>query len=113
LGGGPESTSYRNIELLRDNKVYRIIDIYHFLVNGDQSDNVGLKDNDVIRFRPTIKGLLLKVKRPGIFEMKRRNFADLLNFASGFNEFAYTVSVNVLQKNSQRVESSRYKVKRI
>jgi protein involved in polysaccharide export with SLBB domain len=91
LGGGPGiNGSYRNIELLRDNKVYRIIDIYHFLVNGDQSDNVGLKDNDVIRIpaynqRVTVEG---QVKRPGIFEMKRRNFADLLNFASGFNEFA-------------------------
>jgi hypothetical protein len=43
---------------------------------------------------------------------KGETFADLLNFASGFNEFAHTASVNVLQ-NSQRVESSRYKVKRI
>jgi hypothetical protein len=61
LGGGPGiKWSYRNIELLRDNKVYRIIDIYHFLVNGDQSDNVGLKDN-VIRIpaynqRVTVEG---------------------------------------------------------
>jgi hypothetical protein len=39
--------SYRNIELMRDNKIYRMIDIYHFLVNGNQSENVGLKDNDI------------------------------------------------------------------
>jgi protein involved in polysaccharide export with SLBB domain len=102
LGGGPSKTgSYRNIELLRDNKVFRVIDIYHFLVKGDQSDNVGLKDNDVIRIpaysqRVTVEG---QVKRPGIFEMKKgETFSDLLSFASGFNEFAYTASVNVLQK---------------
>jgi protein involved in polysaccharide export with SLBB domain len=105
LGGGPgKNGSYRNIELLRDNKVYRNVDIYHFLVNGDQSDNVGLKDNDVIRIpaynqRVSVEG---QVKRPGIFEMKKgETFADLLAFASGFNEFAYTASVNVLQKTNK------------
>ena len=80
--------------------MYKNIDIYKFLVNGNQSDNVGLKDNDVIRIpaytqRVTLEG---QVKRPGIFEMKSgETFKDLLSFASGFNEFAYTASVNVLQ----------------
>ncbi|HTG65958.1 MAG TPA: polysaccharide biosynthesis/export family protein, partial [Flavobacterium sp.] len=66
LGGGPaKNGSYRNIELLRNNKVYRTIDLYRFLVKGDQSDNVGLKDNDVIRIpaysqRVTLEG---QVKR--------------------------------------------------
>ena len=105
LGGGPgKNGSYRNIELLRDNRVYKNIDIYRFLVNGDQSDNVGLKDNDVIRIpaysqRVTVEG---QVKRPGIFEMKKgETFSNLVSFASGFNEFAYTASVNVLQKTNK------------
>ena len=105
LGGGPaKNGSYRNIELLRNNKVYKTIDIYHFLVNGDQSDNVGLKDNDVIRIpaynqRVTIEG---EVKRAGIFEMKKgETFSDLLTFASGFTDVAYTASVNVSQKTSK------------
>ena len=105
LGGGPgKNGSYRNIELLRNNVVYRNVDLYRFLVNGDQSDNVGLKDNDVIRIpaynqRVTVEG---QVKRPGIFEMKKgETFSDLLTFASGFNEFAYTASVNVLQKTNK------------
>jgi protein involved in polysaccharide export with SLBB domain len=105
LGGGPgENGSYRNIELIRNNKIYTTVDIYKFLVNGDQSDNVGLKDNDVIRIpaysqRVTLEG---EVKRPGIFEMKPgESFSDLLSFASGFNEFAYTASVSVLQKTDK------------
>lgn len=105
LAGGPgKNGSYRNIELIRNNKVYRNIDIYRFLVKGDQSDNVSLKDNDVIRIpaysqRVVVEG---EVKRPGVFEMKRgEKFSDLLNFASGFNEFAYTASVNVLQKTGK------------
>lgn len=105
LGGGPgKNGSYRNIELIRNNKVFKNIDIYRFLVNGNQSDNIGLKDNDVIRIpaysqRVTVEG---NVKRPGIFEMKKgETFSDLLSFASGFNEFAYTASVNVLQKTAK------------
>lgn len=105
LAGGPgKNGSYRNIELIRNNKVFRNIDIYRFLVNGDQSDNVGLKDNDVIRIpsysnQVTLKG---EVKRPGIFEMKNEEtFSDLLTFASGFNEFAYRNSVNIEQKTGR------------
>lgn len=105
LAGGPgKNGSYRNIELLRNNVVFKNIDIYHFLVNGDQSDNIGLKDNDVIHIpaysqRVTISG---EVKRPGIFEMKTgESFKDLLTFASGFNEFAYIASVNVIQKTDK------------
>nr|WP_294786851.1 SLBB domain-containing protein [uncultured Flavobacterium sp.] len=105
LAGGPgKNGSYRNIELIRNNRVYKNIDIYRFLVKGDQSDNVSLKENDVIRIpaysqRVTVEG---EVKRPGIFEMKKgEKFSDLLNFASGFNEFAYTASVNVVQKTGK------------
>ena len=119
LGGGPgKNGSYRNIELLRNNKVYKIIDIYKFLVNGNQSDNIGLKDDDVIRIpaythRVTVEG---QVIRPGIFEIKAgETFKDLLTFASGFNEFAYTASVNVLQKTGKEfkvkdINASEYSI---
>ncbi|OCB76574.1 SLBB domain-containing protein [Flavobacterium crassostreae] len=105
VAGGPSKNgSYRNIELIRNNKVYKYIDIYDFLVKGDQSSNVSLKDNDVIRIpaystRVTIEG---EVKRPGIFELKKgEHFANLVSFASGFSESAYTASVNVVQKTSK------------
>ncbi|MDP5200729.1 SLBB domain-containing protein [Flavobacterium sp. DG2-3] len=118
LAGGPgKNGSYRNIELIRNNKVYKNIDVYRFLVKGDQSDNIALKENDVIRIpaysqRVTVEG---EVKRPGVFEMKKgESFSDLLNFASGFNEFAYTASVNVIQKTGKEfkvhdINESEYK----
>jgi protein involved in polysaccharide export with SLBB domain len=113
LGGGPaKNGSYRSIELIRNNKVYRTIDLYRFLVHGNQSDNIGLKDNDVIRIpaytqRVTLRGQL---KRPGIFEMKKgENFTDLLSFASGFTEAAYTASVTVLQTTDKEYKVSDIK----
>ncbi|REG98239.1 SLBB domain-containing protein [Flavobacterium aquicola] len=105
LAGGPgKNGSYRNIELIRNNKVLRKIDVYRFLVKGDQADNIGLRDNDVIRIPAYSQRVVLsgEVKRPGIFEMKNgETFSDLLSFASGFNEFAYTASVNVEQKTGK------------
>ena len=121
VAGGPGTNgSYRNIELIRNNVVYKKIDIYRFLVNGDQSDNVGLKDNDVIRIpfytnRVTLAG---EVKRPGIFEMKPgESFQDLVTFASGFNEVAYTAAVNAIQKTDKEykvieIKSSEFKTYR-
>ncbi|WP_158638363.1 SLBB domain-containing protein [Panacibacter ginsenosidivorans] len=99
--GGPLQTgSFREIELIRNNKLYKKIDLYRFLVNGDQSDNVTLKDNDVIRIpsyktRVELQGY---VKRPGIFEMlPGETFANLLEFASGFADSAYRSSIKVTQ----------------
>lgn len=105
LAGGPSAFgSFREIELVRNNKVERKIDLYRLLLKGDQSDNVGLKDNDIIRIpsyrtRIEIQG---QVKRPGIFEvLPNEHFADVLAFASGFTDTAYKASVKVYQQGER------------
>ena len=107
LAGGPSPIgSYRNIELVRNNKVIRKVDLYHFILNGDQTDNIGLKDNDVIRIpayenRVELNG---QVKRPGIFELiGKENFQNILAFAGGFDEAAYTSNIKVIQKNGREL----------
>jgi len=104
-GGPSEIGSYRNIELIRNNKLYKKIDLYAFMQNGDQSQNMGLKDRDVIRVpaykgRVEIKG---QVKRPGIFEINSstENFNQFLQYAGGFDDTAYTAWVKVIQKNDK------------
>ncbi len=107
VSGGPTAFgSFREIELMRDNKLFKKIDLYRMLLNGDQSDNIGLKDNDVIRIpsyktRVSFQG---QVKRPGIFEvLPGENFANVLAFASGFTDTAYQASVKVFaQTNKER-----------
>lgn len=107
LAGGPSPIgSYRNIELVRDNKVIRKVDLYRFILNGDQSDNIGLKDNDVIRIpayenRVEVTG---QIKRPGIFELiGKETFNNILAYAGGFDEAAYTSNVKVIQKNGREL----------
>ena len=103
-GGPNEIGSYRNIELIRDNKVFKKIDLYAFMKNGDQSNMVAVKDNDVIRIpaytsRFEIKG---QVKRPGIFEVgEAEPFNSFVQYAGGFDDTAYTAWVKIIQKNDK------------
>jgi protein involved in polysaccharide export with SLBB domain len=103
-GGPNEIGSYRAIELIRQNKVVKTFDLYAFMQNGDQSQNMGLKDRDVIKVPPhkgriEIKG---QVKRPGIFElMNTESFKQFLQYAGGFDDTAYTAWVKVIQKNDK------------
>jgi protein involved in polysaccharide export with SLBB domain len=110
IAGGPDDNgSYRNIELIRNHKVYKIIDIYRFLLFGDDSDNMNLKDNDIIRIpvytnRVRIEG---KIKRSGIFELKQgESFEDLLTFCSGFDESAYVKSIKLIQNTEKELKIS-------
>jgi protein involved in polysaccharide export with SLBB domain len=105
LAGGPsEFGSFREIELYRNNRLERKIDLYRLLLHGDYTDNVGLKDNDVIRI-PSYKNrveLQGQLKRPGIFEvLPNENFSDIVAFASGFTDTAYYAAVKVFQRNDK------------
>jgi protein involved in polysaccharide export with SLBB domain len=97
LSGGPnEIGSMRRIEIIRNGKVISHLDIYDFLVKGDQSGNINLRDQDVIRIPPYDVRVSLtgQVKRSGLFEMlPGETFQTLLNFAGGFSDSAYTASV--------------------
>jgi protein involved in polysaccharide export with SLBB domain len=91
--GGPlENGSFRNIELIRGNKKIIIADLYDYLMRGDQSSNIFLQDNDLIRVPFTehqiqVAGLL---NREGIYELKpSETFANALQYAGGFRAGAY------------------------
>ncbi len=101
IAGGPaEYGSFRNIELIRDNKLFKTIDLYSFLTKGDGSDNITLQNNDVIRI-PSYKTKVIidgYVKRPGIFQMlPGETLQDLLTYCSGFTDSAYKSSVKIVQ----------------
>ena len=108
VAGGPSDIgSYRKIELIRSNKVIRTIDLYRFLSKGDQSDNISLTDNDVIRI-PSYEGRITlegEIKRPGIFEVVvGENLNQIISYASGFTEDAYKNRILVKQKTSTELK---------
>ena len=101
LCGGPSDMgSFRKIELIRDGRLKRTVDIYDFLTKGDLKDNVLLEELDVVRIpyyetRVTLSG---EVKRQGKFELKAdETLTQLLGYAGGFTDEAYKASVNITQ----------------
>lgn len=108
LAGGPSSSgSYRNIRLIRGNKTIRTLDLYDFLLKADQKDNIHLQDQDIIRIADyeTRVELIGEVKRPMIFEtIKGETLKDVLRFAGGFTNKAYTYSIPVTRNTSRELK---------
>jgi protein involved in polysaccharide export with SLBB domain len=108
LSGGPNANgSLRNIEVIRNNKVYKTVDFYSFLQKGLLEGNIRLEDQDVVRLpvykkRVAIQG---EVKRPAIYELKTsESLSQLVEFAGGYTDVAYRGIAKVEQVNEQERE---------
>nr|WP_226335005.1 SLBB domain-containing protein [Echinicola marina] len=97
--GGPNiNGTMRNIKLIRNNKQIAVIDAYDFLVDGKANMGFQLQDQDVILVEPYESRVKLEgaVKRPLIFEAKAgETLGDILRYAGGFTDNAYTERVSV------------------
>ena len=107
LCGGPtDQGSFRNIELIRGNKVVRKIDLYKFLTAGDRSDNILLQEQDVIRI-PYYEARMIfdgYVKRPGIYEIvPGESFEQLFGYTGKFADSAYRKAVTIYQITDERL----------
>jgi protein involved in polysaccharide export with SLBB domain len=103
--GGPSvNGTFRNIQLIRNNKVIHTIDVYNFLLKGIQEGNVRLQDQDVINIpvyerRVEIDG---EVKQAALFEMlSGETLGTLIGFAGGFTNEAYTAKIKAFQKTEK------------
>jgi polysaccharide export outer membrane protein len=106
-GGPTRIGSFRNIRLLRNNKIIHNLDLYEFLQKGLLTGDVPLTDQDVV-FVPaseTIVRISGEVKRPMKYELKSgENMANLLVYAGGFTEKAYTAQLALKRKNDKELE---------
>ncbi|MDB5121067.1 MAG: capsule biosynthesis protein [Sphingobacteriales bacterium] len=118
VSGGPnENGSFRQIEIIRNNRIIGKLDVYDFLLRGLQNNNFRLQDQDIIRI-PTYKirvEFAGEIKRPALFEvLPNETLADVINFAGGFSDVAYSARIKVLQNTSKErritdVFSANYK----
>jgi protein involved in polysaccharide export with SLBB domain len=96
--GGPlDNGSFRGIELIRNNKLLVVADLYDFIVKGDQKANLSLQDNDVIRVPFAQTQIILDggLNRTGIFEMKgNESIAQAFEYAGGFKPNAFRGAVS-------------------
>lgn len=93
LSGGPgENGSFRSIQVIRDNKVIKTIDVYDFLINANTQGNIQLRDQDIV-YIPTYQKRVVAngaFKRNGIFELtEKETLSDLIRYLGGFTDQAF------------------------
>lgn len=106
-GGPTENGSFRDIRLVRGNKLIETVDIYSFLTEGIKTGDERLMEGDVIIVRPLQNQIELdgEVRRPGLFELKGdENFEDLLKYAGGFSNSAFKSLVTVKRNGEKERE---------
>lgn len=108
LSGGPNMNgSFRDIQVIRNGKPVVHFDLYDFLANGDLTNNIVLRDQDIVKINPykTRVELTGEVKRPAIFEVKDgETLQDIINFAGGYTDISYKEMVRAYRINNQERE---------
>lgn len=106
-GGPSEGGSFREVKLIRNNKLLETVDIYTYLTEGVRKGDIRLENGDAIVVRPLLGRVALdgKVRRPGLFELKPgENFDALLIYAGGFGSSAYKSLVTVKRNGEKERE---------
>ncbi len=97
--GGPNHRgSYRSVQIFRGSQMVGELDLYDFLVDGDQSGNIRLNDQDVVRVQPLSKRVELEgeVRRDGYFHLKPgETLSELIRFSGGFTGSAFTKHLRI------------------
>jgi protein involved in polysaccharide export with SLBB domain len=103
--GGPSvSGSFRAIDIIRNDSSVATFDLYDLLINSKQSQNIRLRDSDIIKINPYLNRVEVdgQVKRPGIYETEdQEKLADVIDFAGGFKGDAYTNRIKVIGTNDR------------
>lgn len=103
-GGISELGSLREIKVYRNGKQVSKIDVYDYIINGNNTGNIRLQDNDLIVVAPynAIVNIQGKVKRPMMYEMKKDEpLAKLLAYTGGLTGDAYDRNIRVIRKSGR------------
>ncbi|HOF76636.1 MAG TPA: SLBB domain-containing protein, partial [Bacteroidales bacterium] len=99
-GGINEIGSLRDIKVYRNGKLQVQVDIYEYLLRGDSSKDIILKENDIVKVEPYNNRVQItgQVKRPMIYEMMGdETLAQLIGYAGGFASDAYKRNVQLVR----------------
>ncbi|MBK9069088.1 MAG: SLBB domain-containing protein [Gemmatimonadetes bacterium] len=114
-GGPTENGSFRHVEIRRGGRLLDSLDLYDYLLRGDNSRDARLENGDVI-FVP-VRGTQVKVTgaiiRPAIYELRaEESLRDLLLSAGGFEAVALRrrVQVDRILPPAQRAAGGRDRV---
>lgn len=103
-GGANYNGTLRNIQVIRNSTMVSTIDVYQYLVNGNKKQDIRLMDQDVIKINTYATRIELKgeVKRPALYDvLKGENLAQVIQYAGGFTDNAYTAKVTLFSNSSR------------
>lgn len=103
-GGISDMGTLRDIKVFRNGKQVSKIDVYDYIINGNNKGNIRLQDNDLVVVGPydAIVNIQGKVKRPMKYEMKSdETLSKLLSYTGGFTGDAFTKNVRVVRKSGR------------
>lgn len=107
LAGGPNDIgTLRNIQIRRDGKTVKYLDIYQFLNNPNSNIDYYLQDNDYIVVGPAKKivTILGEVNKPGTFELlEKEKSQELLQYAAGYKSSAYTSKIKIKRNLAKEI----------
>ena len=99
VAGGPTIRgSLREIQVRRDGKIFRTIDLYEYILKGDNSKDVHLQDGDIVFVKPVSNRVAIigTLFRPGIYELKsKETLQDLLQLSGGLVFDSYTERIHI------------------
>ncbi|HLR26361.1 MAG TPA: SLBB domain-containing protein, partial [Fodinibius sp.] len=111
--GGPTTTgSFRDIKVIRGNETVATFDMYDLLIYGNQSSNIRLRSQDIIKIAPYHNRVEIEgeVKRPGIYELRgNETLQDLIVYAGDFTDQAYTDRIKVIGNTPKQKKISDVK----
>ena len=97
-GGPTDNGSFRHVELRRSGKVVDSLDVYDYLLRGDNRSDLRLQTGDVV-FVPVHGGFVKaagEVERPAIYEVKPgETLRDLIRFSGGFTPAAFRARAQI------------------
>ena len=101
ISGGPsEDGSFRQVDLVRGNKIIETADFYETFINGASSFSSRLRSGDIVFVRPVSNLVSISgaVKRPGIYELKKdENLSSVISFANGINNKADLSQISLIR----------------
>ncbi|MBQ3243123.1 MAG: SLBB domain-containing protein [Bacteroidaceae bacterium] len=103
-GGISDMGTLRDIKVFRNGKQVSKIDVYDYIINGNNKGNIRLQDNDLVAVGPydAIVNIQGKVKRPMKYEMKGdETLSKLISYTGGFTGDAFTKNVRVVRKSGR------------
>ena len=107
-GGVLKTGSLRRVELRRDDRLIRVVDLYSLLLHGDTSADERLQSRDVV-FVPVVGPVVAiagDVKNPAIYELRgNESLENAVRMAGGVSAFGYAQRIQVerVQNHQQRI----------